>query len=52
MMRKTSADQAIHGVTTGVVLAVGGFVGAVSYSHIYDLARLHGQTLPTPACCR
>jgi hypothetical protein len=34
-MRKTSADQAIRGATAGVVLAVGGFAAAVSYSHIY-----------------
>ena len=44
-MRKTSTDQAIRTATTGVVLAVGGFAAAVSYSHIYDLARQHGQTI-------
>src|SRR5258708_16613347 len=44
-MRKTSTDQAIRWATGGVVLAVGGFAGAVSYSHIYDLARQHGQNV-------
>ncbi len=44
-MRKTSADQAIRAATGAVVLAVGGFAGAVSYSHIYDLARQHGQNI-------
>ena len=44
-MRKTSTDQAIRTATGGVVLAVGGFAGAVSYSHIYDLARQHAQNV-------
>jgi hypothetical protein len=44
-MKKTSTDQAIRTATGGVVLAVGGFAGAVSYSHIYDLARQHGQNI-------
>src|SRR5258708_11714048 len=44
-MRKTSTDREIGWAAGGVVLAVGGFAGAVSYSHIYDLARQHGQNI-------
>lgn len=44
-MTKTTADQHILRATTGVVLAVAGFAAAVSYSHIYDLARAHGQNV-------
>ena len=44
-MGKTTADQGIRAATAGVVAVVAGFAAAVSYSHIYDLARLHGQTV-------
>src|SRR5258707_7108875 len=37
-------DRSIRAATAGVVLAVAGFAAVVSYSHIYDLARAHGQT--------
>lgn len=40
-MKKTSADQQIR---TTVVLAVGIIAAMQSYSHIYDLARAHGQS--------
>jgi hypothetical protein len=37
------ADRAIRALTAAVVLAVAIFAAVVSYSHIYDLGRLHGQ---------
>ena len=40
----TRADQATRRVTAGVVAAVALFAGVTSYSHIYDLARAHGQS--------
>ena len=43
-----SADKVIRGATAGVVLAVAGFAAVISYSHIYELARVHGQS-GTPA---
>jgi len=43
-MSKTSADQRIRTATASVVVGVAAFAAAVSYSHIYDLARSHGQT--------
>ena len=39
----TANDTATRRVTTGIVLAVGLFAGSDSYSHIYTLARDHGQ---------
>jgi len=38
-----TGDRAIRGMTAAVVLAVAAFAAVVSYSHIYDLGRLHGQ---------
>lgn len=38
-----AAGRAIRALTAGVVLAVAAFAAVVSYSHIYDLARAHGQ---------
>jgi hypothetical protein len=38
-----TADRAIRRLTAGVVLAVAGFAAVVSYSHIYELGRAHGQ---------
>lgn len=40
---KIDGDKAIRGATAGVVVAVAGFAAIVSYSHIYDLGREHGQ---------
>jgi hypothetical protein len=38
-----SGDRAIRRLTAAVVLAVAAFAAIVSYSHIYDLGRAHGQ---------
>jgi hypothetical protein len=38
-----TGDGAIRALTAAVVLAVAVFAAVVSYSHIYDLGRLHGQ---------
>jgi len=45
----TSNDTATRRVTTGIVLAVGLFAGSDSYSHIYTLARDHGQAIASAA---
>ena len=45
----TANDTATRRVTTGIVLAVGLFVGSDSYSHIYTLARDHGQAIVSAA---
>jgi hypothetical protein len=39
-----SAGKLIRWLTFGVVLAVAAFAAVVSYSHVYDLGRLHGQS--------
>jgi len=39
-----TGDKAIRTVTALVVTAVAAFAAVVSYSHIYDLARSHGET--------
>lgn len=41
--RGLGADLVIRAATAAVVLAVAGFAAVVSYSHIYTLARDHGQ---------
>src|SRR6202030_4540519 len=46
---KTANDTATRRVTTGIVLAVGLFAGSDSYSHIYTLARDHGQDIASAA---
>ena len=38
-----SGDRLIRIATAAVVCAVAGFAAVVSYSHIYDLGRAHGQ---------
>jgi hypothetical protein len=38
-----SGDRAIRIATAAVVCAVAGFAAVVSYTHIYDLGRVHGQ---------
>lgn len=38
-----SGDRWIRRATSAVVVAVAAFAAVVSYSHIYDLARSHGQ---------
>lgn len=38
-----TGDRAIRVLTAAVVLAVATFAAVVSYSHIYDLGRAHGQ---------
>lgn len=38
-----TGDKLIRWGTAAVVLAVAGFAAVVSYSHIYDLGRAHGQ---------
>ena len=45
----TANDTATRRVTTGIVLAVGLFAGGDSYSHIYTLARDHGQAIASAA---
>jgi hypothetical protein len=45
----TANDTATRRVTTGIVLAVGLFAGNDSYSHIYTLARDHGQAITSAA---
>ncbi len=39
-----TGDRLIRLATAGVVLAVAAFAAVVSYSHIYDLGRTHGQS--------
>jgi Protein of unknown function (DUF2637) len=38
-----TGDRMIRAATAAVVTAVASFAAVVSYSHIYDLGRLHGQ---------
>jgi hypothetical protein len=38
-----TGDRAIRALTAAVVLAVAAFAAVVSYSHIYNLGRAHGQ---------
>jgi hypothetical protein len=38
-----TADRAIRWLTAAVVIAVAAFAAVVSYAHIYDLGRAHGQ---------
>ena len=38
-----TGDRLIRAGTAAVVAAVAAFAAIVSYSHIYDLGRLHGQ---------
>lgn len=38
------SGRAIRMLTAGVVLAVAAFAAIVSYSHVYDLGRAHGQS--------
>jgi hypothetical protein len=38
-----TGDRTIRALTAVVVLAVAAFAAVVSYSHIYDLGRVHGQ---------
>jgi Protein of unknown function (DUF2637) len=45
----TANDTATRRVTTGIVLAVGLSGGSDSYSHIYTLARDHGQAIVSAA---
>jgi hypothetical protein len=42
-----SRDTTTRKITTGIVVSVGLFAGADSWSHIYHLARVHGQVLAT-----
>jgi len=42
-LRGLGADVAIRAATGAVVLTVAAFAAVVSYSHVYDLARAHGQ---------
>ena len=39
-----NADRWIRSATSGAAVAVAGFAAVVSYSHIYDLGRSHGQS--------
>ncbi len=39
-----TGDRLIRAATAAVVVAVAGFAAAVSYAHIYDLGRAHGQS--------
>jgi hypothetical protein len=45
----TRQDTTTRRVTTAIVLAVGLFAGGDSYTHIYDLARGHGQDVISAA---
>jgi hypothetical protein len=38
-----TGDRLIRASTAAVVVAVAAFAAVVSYSHIYDLGRAHGQ---------
>jgi Protein of unknown function (DUF2637) len=38
-----TGDRFIRTLTAAVVLAVAAFAAVVSYSHVYDLGRVHGQ---------
>lgn len=38
-----TGDRLIRTATAAVVVAVAAFAAVVSYSHIYDLGRAHGQ---------
>jgi hypothetical protein len=40
-----TGDKTIRSLTAAVVLAVAAFAAVVSYSHIYDLGRAHGQSV-------
>ncbi len=42
-------DQATSRATTGIVAAVALFAAGDSFSHIYDLARDHGQNMISAA---
>jgi hypothetical protein len=39
-----TGDRAIRAATAAVVTAVAAFAAIVSFSHIYDLGRVHGQS--------
>jgi hypothetical protein len=39
-----TGDQLIRGATAAVVVTVAAFAAVVSYSHIYDVGRVHGQS--------
>jgi hypothetical protein len=39
-----NADRLIRAATAAVVTAVAGFAAVVSYSHVFDLGRLNGQS--------
>jgi hypothetical protein len=39
-----TGDRLIRATTAAVVTCVAAFAAAVSYSHIYDLGRAHGQS--------
>ena len=39
-----TGDRAIRAAAAAVVTAVAAFAAVVSYSHVYDLGRLHGQS--------
>lgn len=47
--KRASADTTTRKATTAMVLAVGLFAGSDSYSHIYSLARGHGQDVISAA---
>ena len=47
-----TGDKAIRVLTAAVVLAVAAFAAVVSYSHIYDLGRVHGQSGRRHGCSR
>ena len=41
--RRTDGDAVIRSLAAAVVLAVAAFAAIVSYAHIFELGRLHGQ---------
>ncbi len=45
MIKPESGNAVIRIMTASAVVAVASFAAVVSYSHIYDLGRAHGQTV-------
>jgi hypothetical protein len=47
-----AGDKLIRSATALVVTAVAAFAAVVSYSHVFDLGRAHGQAGPQRGSCR
>lgn len=46
-----TGNRLIRAATAATVAAVAAFAAVVSYSHIFDLGRLHGQSGTLRGCC-